>query len=115
MGKERELAKLVSSEGFTLNEWAYTCDKTIKAHRVANIRRGVMQAVREYVKGLHDDEIKGMSSFTQNARFATMQSIVEAHRAPLSDVLEYKKNREAFQQKLDQHNYRFFGYPITRY
>lgn len=115
LGKEMELAALVSKEGFTLNEWAYTCDKTIKAHRVANIRRGVVQSIREYAKGVHDDEIKGLSAFTQNARFATMQSIIEAHKAPLSDVLEYKKNRQEFEEKLVNHGYSFFGYPINSY
>lgn len=115
LGKERELAMLVAKEGFTLNEWAYTCDKTIKAYRLANIRSGAVQAVREYSKGLYDDEIKGMSNFTQNVRFATMQSIIQAHKAPLRDVLEFKKNRQQFQEKLEQHKFKFFGYPINRY
>lgn len=115
LGKERELAMLVSKEGFTLNEWAYTCDKTIKAYRVANIRSGALQALREYQLGIHDEEIKGMSAFTQNVRFATMQSIIQAHKAPLSDVIEYKKNRQEFKQKLEKHGFKFFGYPINRY
>lgn len=115
LGKEREVAALIAKEGFTLNEWAYTCDKTIKAHRVANIRSGVVQAVREYAKGIHDDEIKGMSVMTQNGRYAVMQSVIEAHKAPLSDVLEYRKNRQEFTEKLEKHGFHLFGYPITRY
>lgn len=115
LGKEREVAALIAKEGFTLNEWAYTCDKTIKAHRVANIRSGVVQALREYAKGIHDDEIKGMSVMTQNGRYAVMESVIEAHKAPLSDVLEYKKNRQEFTEKLEKHGFHLFGYPITRY
>lgn len=115
MGKERGLAMLVAKEGFTLNEWAYTCDKTIKAYRVANVRSGVVQAIREYQRGIYDDELQNMSVFTRNARFATMQSIIEAHKAPLSDVLEYKKNRKEFEQKLKEKDYHLFSYPINRY
>lgn len=115
LGKESEVAALIAKEGFTLNEWAYTCDKTIKAHRVANVRSGIVQAIREYAQGIHDDEIEGMSIMTQNGRYAVMQSVIEAHKAPLSDVLEYKKNRQEFTEKLEKHGFHFFGYPITRY
>lgn len=113
--KERELAQIVVKEGFSLNEWAYTCDKTIKAYRLANIRNGVVMAIRQYRKGLYDDEIKGMSAYTQNMRFATMQSIIKAHEAPLADVIEFKKNRKEFREKLQKHGFKLFGYPINRY
>ena len=113
--KERELAEIVAKEGFTLNEWAYTCDKTIKAYRLANVRNGVVTAIRQYRKGLYDDEIEGMSAYTQNVRFATMQSIIKAHEAPLADVIEFKKNRQEFRKKLQQHDFNLFGYPINRY
>lgn len=33
-GMEGEFAKIVAGEGFNPEEWAYTCDKTIKAYRV---------------------------------------------------------------------------------
>lgn len=115
LGRERELARLVAGEGFTLNEWAYTCDKTIKAYRLTNIRSGVVRSIREYQRGIYDDEIKGMSAYTQNVRFAAMQSIIQAHRAPLSDVMAFRENRQEFGRKLKEHGYRLFGYPITRY
>ena len=115
LGLENEFTAIIGPQGFTLAEWAYTCDKTIKAYRLANIRRGVVQAIREYRRGIYDDEIKGMSAYTQNVRFATMQSIIQAHKAPLSDVLEIKKNRKDFSNKLKEKGYQLFGYPINRY
>ena len=104
-GKELELAIFVAPQGFTLNEWAYTCDKTIRAFRVANIKSGVVQAIRDYQRGVYDDEIKGLSSYTQNIRFATMQMIIQAHKAPLRDVLEYKKNRKEFEEILKKNRF----------
>jgi hypothetical protein len=56
-----------------------------------------------------------MSPFTQNVRFATMQSIIQAHKAPLSDVIEYKKNRNEFEAKLQNRGGSLFGHPINRY
>ena len=114
-GKELELARLVAPQGFTLNEWAYTCDKTIRAFRVANVKSGVVQAIREYQRGIYDDEIRGLSSYTQNVRFATMQMIIQAHKAPLSDVLEYKKNRKDFEQTLKRNRFLFLGYPLFHF
>ena len=115
LNKELELASIVAKEGFTLNEWAYTCDKTIKAYRLANVRAEVVTAIREYKRGIYDGKITGMSPYTQNARFAIMQSIIQAHNAPLRDVLELKKNRQDFEQKLKKRGYHLFGYPINRY
>ena len=115
LNKERELAMIVAEEGFTLNEWAYTCDKTLKAYRLANIRSGVVRAIREYRSGVYDKKLSMLSEYTQNVRLATMQSIIQAHKAPLSDVMEVKKNRQQIKEMLQKHNYNLFGYPIVRY
>lgn len=115
LGKDKELAAIVGKKGFTINEWGYTCDKTIKAHRVANVRSGIVQIIREFQRGVFDDGVKSLSDFTQNSRFAIMQGIIQAHKAPMSDVLEYRKNRSEFVEKLQKHGQKFFGYRINRY
>lgn len=115
LGKDKELGLIVAKKGFTLNEWGYTCDKTIKAHRVANITVPMVRVVREFQRGYHDYEISSMSNFTQNVRFATMQGIVQAYKAPMSDVLEYRKNRKEFVEKLKKHKYKFFRHRISRF
>lgn len=109
MGKEREVAMLVADKGFTLNEWAYTCDKTIKAYKVLNIRNATLTSLRQFQRGLHDDKIENISDYSQNMRHATMMGVIEAHKAPLSDVLEYKQNREVFENKLKNKRFRLFG------
>ena len=115
LGKDKELGAIVAKKGFSINEWGYTCDKTIKAHRVANVRSGVVQIIREFQSGVFDDGVSSLSNFTQNSRFATMQGIIQAHKAPMSDVLEYRKNRKEFVEKLKKHGQKFFGYTINRY
>lgn len=115
LGKENELGAIVAKKGFTINEWGYTCDKTIKAHRVANIKTHMVRLVREFKKGHYDYDIKSLSNYTQNVRFALMQGIIQAHKAPMSDVLEYRKNRKEFEEKLRKHNFRFFNHRISRF
>lgn len=108
-GKERELAALVAKEGFSLNEWVYTCDKTIKAYRVANVRSDVVGALGQFKKGVFDNQTFGLGDYTLNVRFAIMQAILQAHKAPLNDVIEYKKNRKNFEEKLQKYKYKLFG------
>ena len=112
LGKERQLSAIVAKKGFTIDEWGYTCDKTIKAHRVANITTYMVRLVREFQQGFYDEEIKSLSNYTQNVRFALMQGIVQAHKTPMNDVLEYRKNRKEFVEKLKKHKYKFFNYRI---
>ena len=115
LGKEKELGAIVAKKGFTLNEWAYTCDKTIKAHRLTNIKTHMVRLVREFKQGYYDYDIKSLSNFTQNVRFALMQGIIQAHKAPMSDVLEYRKNRLEFEEKLKKHNFKFFNHKVYRF
>ena len=115
LGKDKELGAIVAKGGFTINEWGYTCDKTIKAHRVANITTNMVQLLKELQKGFYDEEIKSLSNYTQNVRFALMQGIIQAHKAPMSDVLEYRKNRKEFEEKLKKYKNRLFNQKIYNY
>ncbi|MBE6445141.1 MAG: hypothetical protein E7019_03675 [Alphaproteobacteria bacterium] len=106
IGKERSLAQRVVKEGFSLNEWAYTCDKTIKAYRISRINKNLMQALRMYKQGLLNDEIDKLSLQNRATRYSTMQALVSAYSAPLSDVIEVRKKRQLLEQSLDASNYR---------
>ena len=100
---------MVAKEGFSLNDWVYTCDKTIKAYRVANVRSDVVGALGQFKKGVFDNQTFGLGDYTLNVRFAIMQAILQAHKAPLNDVIEYKKNRKNFEEKLQKYKYKLFG------
>ena len=112
LGKDKELGAIVGKKGFSIDEWAYTCDKTIKAHRVTNVTSYMVRMIREFQQGVYDEEIKSLSNYTQNVRFALMQGIIQAHKAPMSDVLEYRKNRKEFVEKLKKLKYNFFNHRI---
>ena len=75
----------------------------------------MVRVVREFQQGFYDEEISSLSNYTQNVRFALMQGIIQAHKTPMSDVLEYRKNRKEFTEKLQNHKYKFFNHRIYNY
>lgn len=109
IGKEREFGLLVAKQGFTLNEWAYTCDKSIKAYRLSRISTSLMQALRMYKQGLFDAEIEKFPILGQGQRYSTIQALITAYQAPLSDVMEVRKKRPLLESMLKQTGYRIAG------
>lgn len=114
LGQERELALIAAKEGFSLNEWAYTCDKTLKAYRLSRISPMLMTAIRGYQRGFYDAEIDKLSPKHRDSRYATMQAIAEMYKAPLSDVMEVKKKRPLLEEKLLKHDFKLVGAPVAR-
>lgn len=103
--KEREFAKIVGKGGFTVNSWAYTCDKTIKALRVANVSVEMLNSLKAYETGIYNETILQSGNRASFMQFSTMQGVLEMYKAPMSDVLEARKNRKALREhflKTDQ-------------
>ena len=113
LGEELSLAKVVAKEGFTLNEWAYTCDKTLKAYRLSQIPRYMVLAIKRYKSGSDDDEIKKLSPKMQQVRYSTMQAIIEMYKAPLADVMEVRKHRKTLHDKFFKNDFKLVGTPIS--
>ena len=112
IGRERQLALRVAPKGFSVNEWAYTCDKTIKAYRLSKISLSLMQALRMYKQGLYDAEFDKLPVLGQGQRYSTMQALISAYKAPLSDVMEVRKKREILEAAFKQSGYRLGGITI---
>ena len=99
-GLETEFAKAVAGEGFNPEEWAYTCDKTIKAYRISRVSAPKMAAMQEYKNGLYDSYINALRTKWKDNQFATMQSVLEMHKAPRQDVMTALKNESHIKNKL---------------
>lgn len=107
-GLEREFSKLINADGFDIEGWAYTCDKTIKAYRVSMLTRGVMAGILKYKQGVYDSwrDIAGVR--VGDLQRETVEAILEMYKAPMSDVLETRKNRGELRRKIIDNN-RFIG------
>ena len=99
-GLEDEFVKEVGKEGFSINEWAYTCDKTVKAYRIARVSVAKISSMREFKSGKYDKYISTLKPVYQERQYSAMQSIVEMHKAPKSDVYEALKNERLISDKL---------------
>lgn len=112
IGEDWSLAQVVAKEGFSLSEWAYTCDKTIKAYRLSQIPGYMVLAIKRYQSGLDDDGVRQLSPKMQKARFATMQAIIDMYKAPLNDVREVRKHRKALHDKWFENDFKIVGTPV---
>lgn len=113
--KENEFTKLIGGKGFTLNEWAYTCDKTIKAYRVSRLTRNTLAELKSFEKGLYNTVVRRYDLRNQGFQFSTMQGLLEMYKAPMSDVLEVKKNRKLLREKFLKMDNMLVSSPIVNH
>lgn len=99
-GLETEFSKNIAKEGFNLKEWAYTCDKTIKAYRTTLISSGKLASLKLYKKGVYNAELMALKEKWRNRQFATMQGVLEMYKTNRNDVKQVLKNRAELQDKI---------------
>lgn len=111
--KENEFLTIVGKKGFTLNSWAYTCDKTIKAYRISKVNRSVLKELNAFAKGLYLPEIRAYNMQSQGFQMSTIQGILEMYKAPMNDVMEVRKNRKILDDKFKKMKYLLVSSPIA--
>lgn len=112
IGEERKLAAIAAEQGFTLDEWGYTCDKTVKAHRAANMSQSTAAAISAYRKGLLDKSISQLSPNLAQANYALMQGLIEMYDAPLPDVAAVIRNRRQMDDSFRRINNMLIFHPL---
>lgn len=112
-GLESEFAKAIAHEGFNLKEWAYTCDKTIKAYRTTLISEGKLASLKLYKKGVYNNLMMGLKERWRNSQFATMQGVLEMYKTNRNDVNQVLKNRVELQDKLLSFGPLFITSPLS--
>jgi len=111
-GKEQELAAIVSKQGFNTTEWAYTCDKSIKAYRTARMSRATATSLRIYKKNLFAGEISKLSTKHKDNMELISQAVIEMYDAPLSDTIEARKIYDKMQKSFLEVGGRIINIPI---
>lgn len=107
-GLEREFAKLVNADGFDVEGWAYTCDKTVKAYRVSRINRAMVASLLMFKQGVYDSYRDIGGKRIGDLQRETLAAILAMYEAPIEDVLETRKNRSELSRKIIDNN-RFIG------
>ena len=111
-GLETEFSKAIAGDGFNLKDWAITCDKTVKAYRMINVSDAKMAAVRQYQKGLYNQEIEKMDFKTQSKLYATVASLLEMYQTNKNDVEEALKNEALLKEKFEPFGTIFVTSPL---
>ncbi len=65
--KRTEFQQVIGNEGFGIDDWAYTCDKTIKAYRVTSSTLSDIGMIRLFKKGFAYQQLRYMN-FTAQER-----------------------------------------------
>ena len=81
-----EFSAIVVKEGFSPEEWAYTCDKTVKAFRALEANQSIAYAVRYHRKGYYDQYISQLPRKWREEMFATEAAIVKMYSVFKEDV-----------------------------
>lgn len=98
-GLETDFALIVAKEGFDTKSWAYTCDKTIKAFRVANMNYSVLQTLINYQNNVYSSSIDALGDDGALGMYANMQSVLKMYQAPDEDIKEVKYNQKILHEK----------------
>ena len=112
IGRHFEFAKIVAKEGFSLEEWAYTCDKTIKAYRVSKMTASTLQAVMDLQDNVYKSELQKLPDIFKGTQVITMLAIPEMYKAPYKDVQAVKKNRRELEKLFKELDYMLVDAPI---
>ena len=91
-GLETEFRTAIAPQGFDLKEWAYTCDKTIKAHRIATISSSTLLTLKNYKNGVFDKYFMPLKPEYRDMQFAIIAAMFEMYKAPKTDVMQALQN-----------------------
>lgn len=112
-GREQYLKTVVAKSGFTPEEWALTCDKTLKAYRMTKLSVGSVASIRSYVRGSYEkvmrdyNDDKMMELVMEN-----VQAVIKMHTVPRKDILEAYKNRKLIADALQESEYTIIVAPV---
>ena len=113
-GEENYLKYIVAKNGFTPEEWAYTCDKTIRAYRMTTLSKATAMSLKAYSLGVYDDYSRQvLGDKNAEMQFLNMQAALRMHEVPRDDILEVYKNRDEVAESFRKAGYSIIAAPIV--
>lgn len=111
-GMESDFKAIISEQGFDSSEWAYTCDKTIKAYRLLNMSQAEAQTLKLFRHNIYGDSLEAFDYKYGPMIASVMQAMIERYNSPLGDMLEVKKNYKEIEEALQSSKMRIVGQGI---
>lgn len=115
LGKYSEFLKAVEEQGFGLDEWAYTCDKTLKAYRVAVTPSGDFGTIRLARSGKYAQILKDYTVSPQEWQRAAyyVAAYGQMHNTASADIDAVRPYLPQLRQTWRQIGEQYGGTPIV--
>lgn len=108
-----DFSTVVAKQGLNPKEWGYTCDKTLKAYRVADINHSVAYAVQFHRRGYYDKYIKQFPEKWQDKMYANEAAIVGLYTVLKEDVEAVRPIKDKILKKIIENNGMIITSPIV--
>ena len=95
-------AGIVAKQGFSPEEWAYTCDKTIKSFRVAEASLPLAYAIRFHRNGYFKKYIEKLPLKLQNDMYAIEAAIIRMYAVSHEDVEVARRYKDILRSKFNK-------------
>lgn len=115
LGKYAEFQEAIGKQGFGLEDWAYTCDKTVKAYRVATLYPQGNVALKALQTGYYDKLISPYNFTREEKELQNyfMNAILAMYETTEADVDAVRPNLSLLSQKLPQAGTSYLGSPFV--
>ncbi|MBO5038747.1 MAG: hypothetical protein J6C85_04760 [Alphaproteobacteria bacterium] len=104
-----DFSKVVSKQGFTPEEWAYTCDKTIKGFRAGKASLSMAYALKFHRNGYYDDYLEKLPKKWRDEMYQTSEAFIKMYAVLAEDV----KTVQPFQKTLFEKFTKIKGIMLT--
>lgn len=101
-GLYTDFAYVVAQKGFTPEEWAYTCDRTIKAFRIAEANMSIAYAIRYHRRGYYDQYINRLPKRWQDEMYSASEALIKMYTALQEDVDAVRPHRKELEDKFTE-------------
>ena len=110
-----EFQQIIGKEAFGLDDWAYTCDKTLKAYRVVSQNNAYVTTLNILKKGYFNKMIDQYGYYTPQEKQTQqyfIEAVIQMFSSNYEDIKAVRPFKNEIYQKLLQTGSVFLGTPI---
>lgn len=115
LGLRQEFQKIIGPQAFGLDDWAYTCDKTLKAYRSASQTHAEITVMNILKKGYIYAMINQFDYYTPEERLTHkyfIEASIQLYQSTLADMDAVKPYKDELQQRLGKFGSNILGTPL---
>ncbi|MDO4162367.1 MAG: hypothetical protein Q4D80_05125 [Pseudomonadota bacterium] len=115
LGRRYDLQQIVGTQAFGLEDWAYTCDKTIKAFRAASQNNAYTSSFNLLRKGYFYQMINQAGYYTPEERMTHkyfMEAVLQAFSSNQNDIDAVRPHLKQLRKELEAFDLNMLGSPL---